>query len=362
MHQSPEWVLNALTLREPVWLRREANEFDANAVSVETRNGRRVGYIGRTVAVHLAPCMDTGMNPLQAVVTALTRDISGEIVGMAVGVYLPNELARKIRGEPRWDSYCDVGTDGVTYLFLDCDEAELNQVNDALRRRAMPWRRSGLSYRTAPDGYQYRWYVRLEGDVSPPALRAVLDQTLGPSRSHADSLQMLDEWITHFDEEVRDLRRRAAQGSASVEQIAALEHENRILRDQLTALQARSVELERAARLSTRQRRTLQRREHGETIRLLLPDVQLLQNSLAVITQELESYEPILRELRSLCSNPAEVKGERVEGAPQWRERRFSTGQKHDGRLYFRRDGAKWLALVSFKDCQEQDIEYLKRQ
>jgi hypothetical protein len=41
-------------------------------------------------------------------------------------------------------------------------------------------------------------------------------------------------------------------------------------------------------------------------------------------------------------------------------ETHFNTGQKDDGRLYFKRvDGTTWMELVSFKDSQERDIEYL---
>lgn len=361
MHQSPRWVLHALSLSEPVWLLREANDFDVNAISVETHERRRLGYIGRTVSVRLAPYMDTEGIPLQAVVTELTRDVSGGVVGMAVSLYLPPELAREVRGEARsWASYCDAGTDGVTYLFLDCDEAELDQVNEALRRNALPWQRSGLSYRTAPDGRQYRWYVRLEGEVSQAALQQAVEDTLGPSGPHADSSQALADWIAQFDVENRDLRRLADQGTLAAERIATADQENQVLRDQLSTLQARALELERVAKLSTRQRRSSQRRELGDAISVLLPDVRLLRDSLDVITQELESFEPVLHELRNLCIAPASVKWERVEGAPQWKERRFSTGQRHDGRVYFRNHGSTWLVLVSFKDSQKQDIEYLK--
>jgi len=349
-HQSPQWVIQALNLSEPVWLRREANDFDMNAISVETRERRKLGYIGRTVSARLAPFMATEQHPLQAVVTELTRDVSGGVVGMAVSLYLPAQLAREIRGKAGlWASYCDVGTDGVTYLFIDCDEAELEQVNDALRRNALPWRRSGLSYRAAPDGRQYRWYVRLESEVSQDVLRQVLDDTLGPSHD-ADSAQALNDWIAQFDEEKRD----AAKWNATQDQVI------RELRDRLSALQARMADLERAEKPSDRQRRGSNRRELGNAIGVLLPGMLFLKNSLDVIIQELESFEPVLRELRSLCSAAADVKGERVEGAREWKERRFSTGQKDDGRLYFRNDGSTWLVLVSFKGSQKQDIEYLK--
>lgn len=325
MHQDPDRILHELKLSGPIWLQREPqNDFDVNAISVKTNEGERLGYVGRTVAVRLAPYMDTGNDPLRAVVTELTRDISEEMIGMACSVYLPAQLSREIRGEVRsWACCCDIGDDGVAYLFLECDEAELNQVNEALRRHALSWRRSGLSYRPAPDGRQYRWYVRIEGEVSEAALRQIIENTLGPN-------------------------------SADTSRIVTLEQEKHVLVNKMSAL-------EREAKRPTLQRQSSLRRDLGNVIEILLPDVDFLRDSLDVITLELKNFERVLRELRNLCSAPASIKGERVESASQWREKHFSTGQKDDGRLYFKKDGGKWRVFVSFKDSQKQDINYLKK-
>ena len=327
MHQDPGRVLHELKLSGPIWLHREHhNDFDVNAISVETDERLRLGYVGRTVAVRLAPYMDTRKASLQAVVTELTRDVSGEVVGMAVSVYLPAQLSREIRGEARsWAFCCDIGDDGVAYLFLECDEAELNQVNEALRCHALPWRRSGLSYRTAPDGRQYRWYIRLECEVSEAALRQIIENTLGPS-------------------------------SADTARIATLEQEKHVLNKRMS-------DLEREAKRSASQRRSSPRRDLGNVIRILLPNIHFLRDSLDVITQELESFEQVLRKLHNLCSDPANVEGKKVESARKWKwqEKHFCTGQKDDGRFYFTKDGSTWRVLVSFKDSQKRDIDYLKR-
>ena len=60
MHQDPGRVLHELKLSGPIWLHREHhNDFDVNAISVETDERLRLGYVGRTVAVRLAPYIDT---------------------------------------------------------------------------------------------------------------------------------------------------------------------------------------------------------------------------------------------------------------------------------------------------------------
>lgn len=347
MYHSPQMLIHTLNLSEPLWLRREANEFDANAVSVETSENFRLGYVGRTVSAKLAPYMDGERKSLPAVITELTRDVSGETVGLAVSLYLPACLVREIRSEARtWGFHCYSDTGGIAYLYLDCDEADLEQVNNALRNGGFPWRRSGLSYRPAPNGQQYRWYVRFDGEALPSAIQRVLEDILGPSREAA-SARAVDGWVVEFDQGKRD-------GEVRIE---SLEQANRALRQQI-AFQTGRADAGRTEKLPARNKSN--RREFGDAVRVLLPEIHLLNDSLEIITEELKSSIPVLRELHSLCRNPAEIKGERVEGAPQWKERHFSTGQKDDGRLYYRNDGITWHVLISFKGSQKQDINYLR--
>jgi hypothetical protein len=86
------------------------------------------------------------------------------------------------------------------------------------------------------------------------------------------------------------------------------------------------------------------------------PPMQLLRDSEETMAG-LPNQGPLLRELSRL--DAPEVKGERVEGAPGWSERRFSTGHGNDGRLYYRRRGDHFEALVSLKQAQTRDVRYL---
>lgn len=339
MHKNNYRHVQRLALSEQVRLRREpANEYDTNAIAAETHAGHRLGYLARSAARLLAPYMDAGNDPLPGAVTELTTDISAGVVGAAVSFHLPKQLASDIIAEgQRWEFACDVGPNGITYLFLNCDEAELNRVNEALRASGLQWIRSGLSYRAAPDGRQYRWYVRLEGGPSEDALRQVLHTTLGTVRYHSDATQTLNEYIALFD------------------------GENVALRAENTELRNRILELQGTVRSLSRPRRDSRKDELSAAIRILLPDVRLLRDSLDVIVQEVESCEPILQELQRLSRAPGDVRGERVEAAPRWKERHFRTGQRDDGRLYYTQRDGTWMALVSFKNSQARDVEYLAR-
>lgn len=341
-HQNRYRTVQRLLVGEIVLLRRDpTNDFDPNAISVETRAGEQLGYIGRNVATKLGPYMDTCPGPLKAVVTELTTDISTRVVGAAVSFYLPPGLAAEILGQaPGWEFYCDPVADGATYLMLNCDEVELTRVNEALRQNGFHSSRSGLSYGTASNGRQYRWYVRLEAGLGTDILGQLLSDTLGSVRRHIDA----NKWIAEFDDE--NLRLRS---------------ENSNLRNENTNLKSRTLELERALNSSVRHRRPSRRHELDAIIDTLVSGIVLIRDSLDVMERELESCGPVLRELRTLCWEPSAVRGERVQSAPEWRETHFSTGQQDDGRLYFRHRDGTWMALVSFKQCQQRDVEYLKR-
>lgn len=347
-HQDRRRHVRGLALGEIVRLCRDSrNEFDPNAVSVETSAGRHLGYIGRTVAATLSPYMETLREPLEAAVTELTSDVSGEAVGAAISFYLPKQLVADIIGHTHeWDFRCETNPDGGTYLMLDCDEAELTRVTEALQGSGFPWLRSGLSYGSAADGRQYRWYVRLESEPASQILAQLLNDTLGAGRRRSD----VTEWIAEF----------APENVRLLSQNEALSTHNTTLRVENARLMARCEELEQTLAL-LRQRHGSRRRELSGVIDSVLPGVLLLRDSLDVIERELKSPELVLRELRVLCWEPSTIRAERVQSAPEWREKHFSTGQKDDGRLYFRQRDRSWTVLVSFKRCQDRDIEYLRR-
>jgi hypothetical protein len=348
-HLNRRRAVQRLVLGEIVRLRRDPlNDFDPNAIAVETSAGELLGYVGRNAAARLFRYMDTRPEALEAVVTELTSDISAEVVGAAISFYVPRELAAGITSQAEgWDFCCDSTAGGGLYLMLNCDEAELTRVTEALRRHGFEWTRSGLAHGIASDGRRYRWYVRLE--VAPPSqvLAKLLGDTLGASRRVIGA----NEWIAEFEPE--NVRLRIENDTLS--------KENSALREENTQLNARIEELAHTPS-AKQERRAARGRPVDGVIATLLPRIRLLRDSLDVVERELESPLPVLRELRQLCWEPSAVRGERVENALEWREKHFATGQKSDGRIYFRHADGAYHVLVSFKDCQERDIGYLRRQ
>ena len=330
-----------LNLRERVQLRREPdNPHDPNAILVVGGGPDGVealGYVPRRVAALLAPHMDAGHNPLEAVVTELTSDIAGSVVGAAANVYLPRELSARIEGmSEEMHYYADVGTEGVTYVMVDCDEAVLNQLCTALTDAGFKCTRTGLAHRPAPNGRQYRWYLRLEGDITKEEIDEFF---LGAPGEWTGTLE---DWMAQFDSETDGLKareraaRRAGRG----------------------LLGSGPPDGGAAASGARRGRREALESQLMDVVDVLLPEVEFLRDSRKVVLRELSSFRPVFAELHAIATEPV-VKGQAVEGASGWRERHFNTGQKDDGRLYYKRQDGKWLVLVSFKSSQKHDVRWL---
>jgi hypothetical protein len=323
-----------LTLNERVRLRRETtNATDSNAIVFETRSKRRLGYVSRPIAAVLAPYMDAGRDPIIGEVAGIIGGADAEMVGIAVRVRLPSEMVSKIR--PRWEDceFCyDSSIQGCTYLFLNCAEKTLGTLNEMCRKNGLNWVRSGVPYRTAPNGKSYKWYVRLDGHVPENVLQKILEDVLGRLRGPDDTRRALEEWF------------------------AELSTENDRLRETIDELRKQICKLDVAA--SPPQRINL-KQSLGEVLSALMPSVILVRESLKVIV-DLDDMKPILRELRILEHQPTTLaKG--VKGAPGWREMPFSTGRHRSGRLYLKRQEDRWLVLVSFKNDQTRDIDWLTR-
>jgi len=103
----------------------------------------------------------------------------------------------------------------------------------------------------------------------------------------------------------------------------------------------------------------------GQVISTLLPRAVLLRDTETILARLLPDRGPSLLALRDLHDRPNETlanwKG--VRGAGGWRERHLSTGQDDSGRLYarLRKDG-KIEVLLSFKNLQDRDVDWLSRQ
>jgi hypothetical protein len=87
-----------------------------------------------------------------------------------------------------------------------------------------------------------------------------------------------------------------------------------------------------------------------------------LRDSADVITKELRDYQTVLQTIHSQVENKTDSSVAKTVGSANgWTELHYHTGQKDDGRVYFKRVQNEWFVLVSFKGSQEKDLKYLKK-
>ena len=331
-----------LSLLEKVFLSREPNnQYDPNAIAVKRQDNKKLGYIGKAIAAKLASFMDSGNDPIAALITDITSDISGSTIGTSICFYLPEEIYDVISKVTQSEiDYCfETGNEGALNLLLNCDEAILNFISAKLTEKGLNWTRSSLSYRRAANGLPYRWYIRFENDAS----EEIIERFLKDELSFFPTSQELKEYLNNFDSENMDLKNKLSDS----------ETELKNTKEELVKTQKDLESLERL-------KPNWSKEEIVQIIQTLLPNIKLQRNSADIVTCELTSCYPVLKLLHLISTDGKQLKGEKVESTNGWLEKHFNTGRKDDGRLYYKQDGGNWLVLVSCKSSQRQDIQWLE--
>ncbi len=336
MHEGHEKFAARLILLDPVTMRREpANAFDPNAIAVVTKEGDLFGYVDRQDACLLAAWIDTKGGSIAASITELAADPQGTFVGVRVSTVVPASLPGLPAARIEFD--CEVGSGGAVYLLLDCDEASVHGIRQELEAYGLPSLRSGMSFQPSGTGRLYRWYVRTADEVTPEALKNFFAERYQLQPGSREAREARDEYARSFDKD-----------------IVAKEAEKNVLLGKIDDLQVQLIEArqrERDASDATFKR----------IMAALFREVELLRDSSEILCRELRSCSSILRILHEVAYRPASLRAVAVKSTDGWKEVHYSTGQKDDGRLYFKRTGDKVLTLVSFKDLQARDIEYLRK-
>ena len=394
-------VAAGLALESPVRLVREpANAWDANAIRVELEDGTHLGYVEKGVNERLAALLDPRGGTATAFIAAIEGGAHAEQLRLRVAFPLPEDAA-----DPWGDSvsgYCFQ----PGYVLLDCARATLARVREALGPLAGAEPYVGASTKPAPDGRRYRWFVRLEpatggdgraGGGGGPAHGGALRRQVARAAPARGACGRAGEVPARarVRARVEGEGRRAGRGPGGVGVLPA--RPPRATGATRTRRRARRRSCatgswpwrrrSRAAAAAPRScsgtstsrsgpARTWRRRPEpgaatgdarraserlsleqvGFVLEHACPPLQLLRDSEEAIAG-LPKQGALLRELSRL--DEPEVKGERVEGAPGWCERHFTTGHGNDGRLYYRRRGDRFEVLVSLKQTQTRDVRYL---
>ena len=282
------------------------------------------------------------------------------------------------------------------YLLLSGSVAVREAAAAGLRAAGVSVLRAGRYLGEPVDGLTADWFVRFEKPSCDEPIDDLLARVLGRQRVRQDTpsetvsearLRLLQDELARVRDRDRGLRselanvraiaaRHASSASDSNTLRTEIAHEQR-LRDEAEAgkaaaeaeLEATRAELEMAPAVAALSRppspRTRLHDEISDVLETLLPNLNLLRDSLTVAACEYTSRKALYRSLAELAAGagrlPANWKA--VQGVSGWWERHVSDGQDNTGRLYarFPRGDRRWDVLISDKAEQSRDMAWLWR-
>jgi hypothetical protein len=282
------------------------------------------------------------------------------------------------------------------YLLLSGSVAVREAAAASLRAAGVFVLRAGRYLGDPIDGLSADWFVRFEKPAGDGPLDELLARVLGRQRVRQDTppekapetrLRLLQDELARARERATALRSELASARVMATRHASAASNGDVLRTEIAneqrlrevaeagkaaaeaALEATLAELEVVRAGAALPRPTAPRtRLHDEisgVLETLLPNLNLLRDSLTVAASEYASRKALYRSLAELAAGagrlPANWKA--VQGIAGWWERHVSDGQDNTGRLYalFLRGDRRWDVLISDKGEQSRDMVWLRR-
>jgi hypothetical protein len=293
-------------------------------------------------------------------------------------------------------SFASIQGADESYLLLSGPVAIREAAVASLRAAGVSVIRPGRYLGDPVDGFAADWFVRFEKPDGDEPIDELLARVLGRQRARQETpsetasetrLRLLQDELSRAREREAALRSELTRAKATAARDEATATDTGALRDEIAdeqrlryeaesgrvaaeaALEVAQVELE-AARVRTALLRPAspKARMHDEisdVLEILLPNLNLLRDSLTVAASEYAGRKALYRSLAELAVGegrlPANWKA--VQGAAGWWERHVSDGQGNTGRLYahFLRDDRRWDVLISDKAEQSRDMAWLRR-
>lgn len=97
----------------------------------------------------------------------------------------------------------------------------------------------------------------------------------------------------------------------------------------------------------------------ASTLGHLFPHLRVDPESVSFLGNEVAEPQHALRLLFRLETDPRNLRSKKVHTCNGWRERKFSTGQSDDGRMYYKRSDNQYRVVLSTKKEQARDFERL---
>lgn len=287
------------------------------------------------------------------------------------------------------------------YLMLNGDESLVHHIIKRLQESQIAPVRFGSSSYVARNGRKYDWFVHVQmNDGTKPTLQQMYQFIDGynlKGRQPGISTQRIAELQEQLANERAQLSEISQNHQQVEQQRAELDQQRRDLEDELEFVRLEKADAEERAEADKQfvaafshnledtqnllymqqeenerlkaEIKDLKRTGHlsngggidyGAYINALLPSVRMMWDSEETLQIEYADPMPALGILGRIAAEVEKL--DPVAAAEGWFEARCSTGNKHDGRIYFTKrlaDGTRRV-LISHKQEQERDIDRLK--
>lgn len=307
----------------------------------------------------------------------------------------PNARLDGIKPSSSSTDFASIQGDDEAYLLVAGPVTARDEAAARLRAAGVTVLRAGRYLGDTVDGFSADWFVRIERPRSDESLDELLGRVLGrrraqtvidPETASETRIRLLQDEIatargreTALRKELAEERAAAspAKGSAATDALLSDLAEERRLREAAevarataeAALEAARAELEltRATPTALRQApsRTRLHDEISDVLASLLPNLNLLRDSLTVAASEYTSRKPLYRCLAELASAAGRLppNWKSVQSVAGWWERHVSDGQANTGRIYalYVQETQCWDVLISDKAEQSRDMAWLRK-
>ncbi|HTB46223.1 MAG TPA: hypothetical protein VK741_21560 [Acetobacteraceae bacterium] len=321
--------------------------------------------------------------------------LDGNQIDIAGEAFPPSECVPESAASPNGPSFASIEGEDEVYLLLSGSVAERETAATSLRAAGVCVLRTGRYLGDPIDGLAANWFVRFERPHSVEPLDSLLARLLGRDRARQETpaetaseirLRLVQAELVRARTREASLRSDLTKANAALAQRAASTSEGDSLRDEIaseqrlryqaeaahaaaeSALATLRTELEAAdAEPTLRQPapRTRLNDEISVVLETLLPNLNLVRDSVTVVAAEYASRKSLYRALGELAMAEGRLppNWKAVQGATQWWERHVSDGQDNTGRLYAQwvTGQRRWDVLISDKAEQSRDMAWLKR-
>lgn len=336
-HKGRVEIAQQLTLQEPLRIQRDLkNIHDKNAIYILNSKGQVLGYLPRRYAKILAPHLDRGTLNIASRIVRLEQGPAENIHTIHVAICLPDQIIESA-SSPQLEYTCDRGGHGALYILLNCESVILNEIETALAERDIAHNRNGPCIQNGSDGHEYNWFIRLSDNVTEGQIHLFFKELYELQPWNSGQSENILEYVDTFDTEIE-----------------TKEHEISRLEESLIQSNSRLKRVENEHKKEVDKTRK-------NTIQKLLPNVELIRDSWDVLLWELQNPESVFQILQKIQVMPETLHAKRVRSTKNWKELHYGTGQSNDGRLYFKRKGQAAEVLISFKQEQKEDINWIQK-